>query len=108
MLKEKIIEVMEKGILPWQAPWKEPFNGAINRYYDGLNKLYLRIVSHDYGGENRFYTLKQANALGCKVRKGEKAYPVIFFRERKPFEKVRKDSDGNPVLDEEGNPSPLQ
>ena len=78
MLKEKIIEVMEKGILPWQAPWKEPFNGAINRYYDGLNKLYLRIVSHDYGGENRFYTLKQANALGCKVRKGEKAYPVIF------------------------------
>ena len=104
MLQEKIIKVMEQGILPWQAPWKEPENGASGRRYDGLNKILLTIISHDYGGENRFYTFQQASALGSKVKKGEKAYPVIYFRPRKPFARTRKDKDGNPVLDEDGNP----
>jgi antirestriction protein ArdC len=87
---DKIIAVIEAGTAPWQRGWAElaelaelglPMNGQSSRQYNGINSMLLFLTSQERGySDNRWFTFKQANELGAKVRKGEKSTPVYFFK----------------------------
>lgn len=77
MVTNRIIEQLEKGIIPWQKPWSGTHNGAYNRIsnkpYSLLNQMILK-----HGGE--YATFKQWSDLGGKIRKGEKSEVVTFWK----------------------------
>ncbi len=84
---DKIIAAIEAGTAPWQRGWTElaelglPMNGQSSRRYSGINSMMLFLTSQERGySDNRFFTFKQVNELGAKVRKGEKSTPVYFFK----------------------------
>src|ERR1700736_4231561 len=91
VITEKIIEQLEKGVVPWRKPWKTilPQNLISRREYRGINAILLNSFpfEHPY-----FLTFKQARSVGGFVRRGEKAFPVVFWnyieRETPEGEKV--------------------
>ena len=82
IVNNRIIEQLEKGVVPWRQPWSEagpPRNLVTGRPYRGLNVLLLASLGYSH---NLFLTLKQINELGGKVRKGEHACPVVFWSQK--------------------------
>jgi len=75
IVTDKIIEKLENGVLPWHKPWtvQRPFNYASKREYSGIN-LYLLD-----GEDPRYMTYKQVKEKGGTVKKGAKAYMVVFW-----------------------------
>ena len=88
MVTDRIIDQLQKGIIPWQKPWNGVASGAYNRVskrpYSLINQLMLK---HD--GECASY--KQWEELGGQVRKGEKSEIVVFW---KLMEKEEADENG--------------
>lgn len=76
-ITNRIISQLEKGEIPWHKPWSGVVSGAYNRVskkpYSLLNQM---ILQHD--GE--YATYKQWSELGGKVKKGEKAEIVVFWK----------------------------
>ncbi|MBC7382927.1 MAG: DUF1738 domain-containing protein [Bacteroidia bacterium] len=84
IVNDRIIAELEKGIVPWKQSWKGtgiPRNLVTKRPYHGINLWLLLSLQYD---NNYFLSYDQATALGGKVKKGEKACPVVFW---KRFEK---------------------
>lgn len=82
---DKIIATLEQGTPPWICPWIDhtalPSNLATGKPYRGINILMLSIEAQLRGcTDNRWLTLKQANELGARVRKGEHGTPIVFFK----------------------------
>ena len=77
MVTNRIIDMLEQGIIPWTKPWAGTRSGAFNRItkkpYSLLNQMMLK---HD--GE--YATFKQWTDLGGKVRKGEKSEIIVFWK----------------------------
>lgn len=77
MVTNRIIDMLEQGIIPWEKPWTGTRSGAFNRItkksYSLLNQMMLK---HD--GE--YATFKQWTDLGGKVRKGEKSEIIVFWK----------------------------
>jgi antirestriction protein ArdC len=77
---EKILEHLEKGVIPWQRPWKTnsmPTSVVTGKEYRGINRFLLALQPYEC---SQWITFKQANKLGGKIRKGERSYPVFFFQ----------------------------
>lgn len=81
----RLLAVMEQGSLPWVKPWSVqagpslglPLNGSSGNTYRGINILTL------WSGEwcsARWFSYRQAQALGGQVRRGEKGAKILFFR----------------------------
>ncbi len=82
----KMIEALEAGIVPWRRPWTSlgaHRNLISGREYRGIN-VYLAALSAMRGGYSYplWLTIKQANQLGGRVRKGEKGTMVVFWEPR--------------------------
>lgn len=97
MVTDRIIEQLEKGIVPWQKPWSGAGladGGAINyvtrKPYSLLNQILL-------GREGEYLTFKQVKDLGGDVKKGAKSGMVVFFTMMTTSKKKQKDEDGNEV-----------
>lgn len=77
LVTQRIIEELEKGIIPWEKPWNGVRNGAYNRIskkpYSLLNQMLLK-----HKGE--YMTYKQVTECGGHVRKGEKSEIVVFWK----------------------------
>jgi len=78
-----VIEGLENGTVPWRKTWKDivPMNAFSQRAYNGFNVLLLSF----WCGKNKFShplfgTYKQIAEAGGNVKKGEKAFPVIFWK----------------------------
>lgn len=75
IVTNKIMEKLEKGVIPWRKPW-DAKNGAVNwnsqRAYRGINAMLL-----DPG---EYATYKQIAAAGGKVKKGEHAQIVVLWQ----------------------------
>jgi antirestriction protein ArdC len=84
---DRIVEMLEKGVAPWQKPWNPseglvgmPFNPTTERAYRGGNAIHLMAT-----GLNRVYddprwmTYKQAADRGWQVRRGEKGTQIEFW-----------------------------
>jgi len=80
LVTNRIIEHLENGIVPWKKPWSDrglPRNLLTGKPYRGINVLLLSSLSYE---ENMFLTFNQAQALGGKVRTGEKSHLVVFWK----------------------------
>lgn len=100
IINNRIIELLEKGTVPWKQPWKSagpPRNMISGRSYRGLNILLLASLNYT---SNLFLTLKQVNELGGRVKKGEHSSPVIFWSQKDQKEGVEKDKDAKWILQE--------
>ena len=97
IITTRFIDQLKRGTVPWQKPWMGVQNIVSKKPYRGINALIL-------GGSDfqspYWLTFKQAHDLGGKVKKGEKATPVIYY---KLFEK--RDDHGNLVLGSNGRPT---
>lgn len=72
----RIISQMEQGIIPWQKPWiasRSAVSRATGKPYSLLNQMIL-----GRGGE--YLTFKQCQQEGGKIKKGEKASMVVFWK----------------------------
>lgn len=83
---KEIIEEIERGNRPWEVPWLGgddwPRNGKTRRRYIGeINLLILESARRERGFRAwHWVTAHQAEAMGGRVRAGEKATVVIFGR----------------------------
>jgi len=73
---DRLIEAMERGIIPWKRPWFMPTNAVSGKSYRGINQLVLSIGEF---ADPRFVTYLQAEQLGGHVRKGAQGFPVVLW-----------------------------
>lgn len=79
IISERFVEALKAGTVPWRRPWKvqRPYNLKSKRQYQGVNMLMLGLAGYD---DPRWVTYKQCTELGGTVRKGQKGWPVVFFK----------------------------
>ena len=94
-ITERIETLLATGVVPWHKPWKAstglPRNLVTNQPYRGINVFLLMSMSYE---SPHWLTFRQAIQLGGSVKKGEKACPIVFWKqttiEDKETEKQRK------------------
>lgn len=77
---EQIIARMESGKFSWKRPWSSigmPQNYMTKKAYRGINLFITGFSTFD---SPFWLTMKQANKLGGKIIKGEKATTVIYWK----------------------------
>jgi len=92
---KQIIDKLEQGCIPWRKPWTTtsvyPCNLISDKQYSGLNFILLSM--RDFNS-SYWATAAQINKVGGKIKKGEKATMIIFWkllekkREGKEEEKI--------------------
>jgi len=87
LVTERIIEQLEKDIVPWQRPWQTagmPKNAFTGRPYRGLNALMLACLGYD---QNLFLTYSQVNKeLGGRIKQGEHGHMITWWKSAKENE----------------------
>ena len=80
IVTEKIINLLEAGIVPWRRPWTStglPRNLVSKKPYRGLNFFLLSASKY----VSPFWlTICQANELGGHVRKGEESTLIVYWK----------------------------
>lgn len=84
---DRIIDMLEKGVAPWQKPWEPsasslgmPNNPTTEKAYRGGNAIHLMATALQRGYEDpRWMTYKQAFDQGWQVRKGEKGTQIEYW-----------------------------
>lgn len=102
IITDKIIEYLDKGIIPWHKPWKFAIhqNMFSQRSYNGINVLLLNSRCALKGYKSPFWlTYNQVKKLGGSVKKGENSTLVTFWKIRE-WETKKETGD----LDDQGNP----
>ena len=89
IVTKRIIEQLEKGVIPWKRPWtgvRGTFNRISRKPYSVLNQLLL-----EKSGE--YATFKQWTEIGGRVKKGEKGEIVVFWK----LQEVKDNEDENKI-----------
>ena len=97
----RIVDALRAGTPPWRRPWRADrtnvgfaANGATGHTYRGVNALLLSLT----GYESRWWaTYSQIQALGGRVRGGERGTRIVFYR--RVERTVGAAADGDEVLD---------
>jgi len=80
IVTEKIINLLESGVVPWRRPWTStglPRNLVSKKPYRGVNVFLLSASKY----VSPFWlTMRQANELGGHICKGEKSTAVVFWK----------------------------
>lgn len=84
---DSIVQMLEKGVAPWQKLWEAnanafgmPMNPTTEKSYRGGNAIHLIATGLRRGyGDPRWMTYKQAAENGWQVRKGEKGTQIEFW-----------------------------
>lgn len=81
IITDRIIGLLERGIIPWQKPWhggeQAPRNLISGKEYRGVNVFLLNSMAYH---SPYWLTYKQAQELGGNVKRGEKSCPVVFWK----------------------------
>lgn len=74
MVTERIIKMLEQGVVPWRRPWvvNKAVNWKTQTPYRGINTILLP--------PGEYATFKQISEAGGKVKKGEKSHIVVFWK----------------------------
>lgn len=100
-ITERIAKKIKKDGLYWRKKWKQSsllnidgINYSTKKYYNGINWFLLvgQMREHD---SPYFLTMKQANRIGGKIKKGSEAYPVVYYS------KIYRDENGKLLTKEE-------
>ena len=93
MVTDRIVEMMNNGLIPWQKPWHGPkgkestegkaFSYVTRRAYSVINQWLL-------GEPGEYLAFKQIQERGGQIIKGEKSRIVVFFTKH---EYVKKDEE---------------
>lgn len=81
IVTDEIIKRLQKGVIPWRQPWKggePPKNLISKRPYTGINLWLLSCTKHV---SPYWLTFKQAQQAGGKIKKGEKATLIVFWKQ---------------------------
>jgi antirestriction protein ArdC len=110
---DRIINMLETGVAPWQKPWNPadasldmPINPTTGKAYRGGNAIHLMATGLRRGyGDPRWMTYRQAAELTWQVRKGEKGTQIEFWEVKAGHdtrsESIRAgDGDGHQPTDE--------
>ncbi|MBL7815395.1 MAG: DUF1738 domain-containing protein [Saprospiraceae bacterium] len=80
VITNRIMEQLEKGVIPWRKTWNSyglAKNYVTGKPYRGINMLMMNFFSpHSIP---YYLTYKQATELGGHVKKGAKSEQVIYF-----------------------------
>ena len=102
-ITENIVAELEKGVRPWVQPWgwskvKRRVTRPLRHNgqpYTGMNVLILWSEGMARGfASTMWMTLRQANELGARVRKGEDGASVVYASR---FTKTEVDAGGGEV-----------
>ena len=83
---DRIIEQLERGVVPWRRPWTVngggmPRNIVSSRPYRGINVWLLGMAAESQGwGSSLFATFRQWQTLGGHVRKGEHGTRIVHWQ----------------------------
>ena len=80
IVNEKIISLLETGVVPWRKPWTSaglPRNLVSKKPYRGINVFLLSASKYI---SPFWLTLRQANELGGHVRKSEESTIVVYWK----------------------------
>ncbi len=99
----RIITALEGGTPPWICPWRDgtalPSNLATGKPYRGINILLLSFEADmRCYSDSRWVTLRQANELGAKVRKGEHGTSIVFFKMKEIADMAESDDEQKRVV----------
>ncbi|MBR3831001.1 MAG: DUF1738 domain-containing protein [Muribaculaceae bacterium] len=94
-ITNRIIREIEKGVIPWQRPWRLT-NGAVSydtgKPYSLLNQILLSSDEEEPEEESKeFLTFNQVKTLGGNVKKGAKSKFIVFW---KMYKKEYENNDG--------------
>jgi antirestriction protein ArdC len=80
IVTEKIISLLEQGVVPWRRPWIStgfPRNLVSKKPYRGVNVFLLSASKY----VSPFWlTYRQASELGGHVRKGEESTLIVYWK----------------------------
>ncbi|MBZ0295849.1 MAG: ssDNA-binding domain-containing protein [Anaerolineae bacterium] len=83
IVTKRILEQLEKGVIPWKMPYKIssgiPRNFATGKDYRGVNIFLLWCQNYE---SPYWLTCKQAERLKGSIREGETGTPVIYWNLR--------------------------
>ena len=106
VITDKLIELLEQGVIPWRRPWAAgPASVSYRGYpYRGINTMMLSAMASFYGLRGAWITYKQATKLGGKVKKGAKSVPVIYWKwiEPKAGSGANSGTGSSPILASNG------
>ena len=91
LITDRIITELESGTIPWHKPWtcaQPAISHTTGRAYSLLNQLLLG------GRSGEYLTFNQAKKEGGRVRKGEKASMVVFWKWLKIEDEDTGESEG--------------
>lgn len=101
-ITNEIISELQKGNVSWSTPFSKTITAGLarnyvtGRPYEGFNQFYLSFKAATKSYKTpQYLTFKQAQNLGGRIRKGEKATVIIFW---KVVEQERKEKDKHPRL----------
>jgi antirestriction protein ArdC len=98
-ITDRITALLTQGTVPWHKPWKArtglPRNCVSQKPYRGINVFLLLAMSYE---SPLWLTFRQATQLGGSVRKGEKACPVVFWKQLKIEDKKSGETERIPLL----------
>lgn len=80
IVNEKIGALLEQGTVPWRKPWTStaaPMNLISRKPYRGINHFLLCASGYV---SPYWLTIRQANELGGRIRKGEHGTLVVFWK----------------------------
>jgi antirestriction protein ArdC len=95
----RVVELLSQGTIPWHKPWNVkrgfPRNLVSKKAYRGINVFLLHALNY----ESPFWlTYHQAQELGAHIRKGEKACPVVFWKQLEVEDKESHEIEKIPMM----------
>ena len=96
----QVIDLMEKGIIPWKKTWNAaldaPQNFVTGRPYNGFNNFILTVLAMVHHHTTNFWlTYNQAKNLGGNIKKGEHGTTIIYWIIKKDEEAPKDPKDEN-------------
>jgi len=99
IVTDRIVSMLEEGVVPWQKPWATsnslPINLVSKKNYRGLNVWLLGCSGY---ASPYWVSYKQATELGGTVRKGEKSSMVVFWTQFETLDKATGEKKKIPML----------
>lgn len=102
---DRIIELLERGTVPWRSPIRHAGSGLLptnllsGRAYRGINTFLLGLTAWAEGYASPFWvTFRQARQRGGHVRKGEKGTLVVFWKQHATTDRQTGEPVTVPVL----------